>query len=117
MEFCACARKIHVLQLKDPKDFFFPCIFWSQLFHKEAHFQEKKIQEEQGRKFIGLVRELKMIFLLTSSVVQGQSICLISAFTSKMLSLGLNSCWSEVRISPFYVCSAFLTVALVHDEP
>lgn len=93
--------------------FFLFCL--ALLFYKEVHLQ--KTQEEQDSKLIGLVKELKMIFLHTSSVMQGQTICLISAFTSEMLSLALNSCWSEVEISSFlYQCSAFLTVVLVHDE-
>lgn len=121
VEFCVCTRKIHVLQLKDSKttNHYFFYNFWSQLFYKEAHFQKKttkKHRKSKVKKLIGLVKELKMIFLHTS-VMQGQSICLIRAFTSEMLSLGLNSCRSEVKISPFLcLCSSFLTVVLVHDE-
>lgn len=90
--------------------------FLVQLFYKEAHFQ-KETQEEQGSKLTGLVKELKMIFHHTSSVIQGQSIRLISAFTSEILFLGLKYCWSEVKIYPFLcLCFAFLTAVLVHDE-
>lgn len=95
------------------KNFFLFCLVL--LFYKEVLLQ--KTQEELDSKLTGLVRELKMIFLRTSCVMQGQTICLISAFTSEMLSLGLNSCWSEVEISSFlYQCSAFLAVALFDGE-
>lgn len=84
--------------------FFSFCIFLSQ-------------QEEQGSKLIGLVKELKTIFLHTSSVIQGQSVCLIGAFTSEILSLGLNSVGVQQKLPLFlYLCSAFLTVVLVHDQ-
>lgn len=77
----------------------------------------KKTEKEQDSKLIGLVKDLKIIFLCTFSVTQGQTIYLISAFTSEMLSLVLNSCWSEVEISSFlYQCSAFLAVVVVHDK-
>lgn len=112
MDFCELEK--YVLPLKDldyESLFFLFCL--ALLFHKEVHIQ--KTQEEQDSKLIGLVKKLKRILLHTISAMQGQTICLISVFTSEMLFL--SSCWSKAEISSFlYQRSACLAVILVHDE-